>query len=440
MNRRTLLRGAGIAIGLPFLEAMRPAKTARAAEGFPRRFVTMYSANGTIHDAWVPKGGETSFELSRILAPLEAHKKDIIVLDGIDLMGGGGGDEHQAGTGGLLTGQMLNPGPFKGGSGSGGWANGVSLDQHLANHFGWKTRFRSREFAVQPSFGGKGNNLNMMSYLGSNQPIPAQSNPYQAFTTLFTEMGANPKDLARLRAERHTVLDAVMEEYRGVRASIGAEDNRRVDAHLTAIREIEQRLDSGGSSAVTCHKPGAPKPAIDLAANDNFPLIGRLMTDLMVRALACDLTRVATFQWSHGLSNTVHTWLGVNERHHQLSHAGDTNAEAKEQMTKITHWYTQQFAYLVDEMKKVVEGDGTLLDHSLVLWGNELGKGNTHSRLDVPLVLAGSAGGTLKTGRFLAYEGPTPHNNLLVSIANLMGVPTTSFGKADWCTGPLARL
>jgi hypothetical protein len=163
------------------------------------------------------------------------------------------------------------------------------------------------------------------------------------------------------------------------------------------------------------------------------------MSDLLVMALGCDITRVASLQWSRSVSNTRFTWLGIETGHHDLSHHGDDDEAAVEALTSINQWYATQFAALLTKLARVPEGDGTMLDNTLLLWCNELGKGNTHSRNDAPYVLAGGAGGALEAGRFLEYD-EQPHNDLLVSLLNLMGIDDETFGNPEWCNGPLAGL
>jgi len=205
------------------------------------------------------------------------------------------------------------------------------------------------------------------------------------------------------------------------------------------VQELEKRLTSEPVPTTTaCHDPASPaKASID---NDAFPDTGATQIDLLVMALACDITRVASLQWSRSVSQTRFTWLNIPEGHHDLSHHGDDDAAAQDKLTRINNWYAQQLATLIGKLKSVPEGDGTMLDHTLILWCNELAKGNVHSHINAPYVLAGKAGGALKTGRFLSYDGDVPHNNLLLSILHAMGIPDTSFGKPEWCTGPLAGL
>ena len=235
------------------------------------------------------------------------------------------------------------------------------------------------------------------------------------------------------------MLDRVAGRFDRLSARLGAADRQKLEAHLGSIRDIESRL-----AVVPAPRPACQVPAldagIDLAANDSFPQIGKLQMDLLVMSLACDLTRVASMQWSRSASTVRFTWLHLNELHHDLSHRGDDDADAVDKLTRINRWYAEQLAYLIGRMKQIPEGDGTLLDNTVILWCNELAKGNVHGRIDAPYVLAGRAGGALSTGRFLRFDGNVPHNNLLLSLIHAMGQDDSSFGNPDWCTGPLAGL
>jgi hypothetical protein len=440
LARRTVLRAGGAAIALPLLEAMG-ARRARAA-GPVKRFVAMFSANGTIMKNWAPAGTETTFTLSPILAPLEPFQRKLVVLQGVDQQAGGAGDDHQNGMAGWLTGQPTNPGPFKGGNGqNAGWASGISVDQRLAAEIGKSvsTKFKSLELGVQSDLGGA-TNWSRMSYAASDRPVPPEVTPATAFARVFGDLGASPGALDKVRAQRKSVLDAVLDQLDYVKSRVGADDGKRIEAHLAAVRDIESRLGTGAAtSAAACARP-TQDPVANINANDSFPAVGKLQMDILVMALACDLTRVASLQWSCAVSGTRFTWLGISRGHHDISHDGDNVAASMDQLTQINRWYAQQLAYLLGKMDQVVEPGGTLLDNSLILWGNELTKGNVHSHGDAAFVLAGSAAGYFQTGRNLSFPGNVPHNNLLVSVLNAMDVPATTFGKPEWCTGPLARL
>ena len=440
-SRRAVLRGAfGASIGLPWLASLG-ARRARAADAspFPTRFVVMFSPNGTLPGAWTPTGTETSFTLSPILQPLAAVQGDLVVVRGVDQQGSGG-DGHQNGMGGMLTGQPLNAGPFAGaGSAPAGWPNGPSVDQRVAEVLGTTTKLRSLELGVQV---GAADNWGRMVYRAANQPLPPEDDPAQIYANVFADLHADPAMLAALRARRRSILDTVGAQYARLAARLGGDDRARLDRHLTAVREIEERLTTPfvGATAA-CQDPG-PAPSAATSNNDDFPAIGALHIDLLVMALACDITRVASLQWSRSVSQTRFTWLtpAIPEVHHDLSHRPDNDTAAVDKLTRINQWYATQLATLMSKLKAIPEGDGTLLDHTLILWCNELAIGNVHSRTDAPYVLGGRAGGRLSTGRFLSYAGDVPHNNLLVSILNAMGIADQTFGKPDWCTGPLPGL
>jgi hypothetical protein len=213
-----------------------------------------------------------------------------------------------------------------------------------------------------------------------------------------------------------------------------AEDRPRLEAHAEAIRSIERQLDALGRE---CEVPVLGDP-VDVKAKENYPAIGRLQMDLLFQAHLCDLTRVSSFMWSNADSWQYFPWIGIDEEHHALSHLTDDASIDK--LTAIDTWYAEQMAYFFGLLDGVPEGDGTMLDNSLVLWGNEIGKGDTHSHENIPWVLAGSAGGRLSTGRFIDY-GSEPHNNLLLSVLHAFGMESeTSFGPAGYTTGPLPGL
>jgi hypothetical protein len=438
MPRRTILRGAaGAAIALPWLEAFAP-RRARAATTAPKRFIVMFSPNGTLPTQWTPTGGETSFTLSPILAPLQPHQGDIVVIQGL-YQQGAGGDGHQNGISGMLTGTPLNPGPFAGvGAPPAGWATGPSVDQRMADALAAPTKFRSLELGVQV---GAADDWGRMIYRAGNQPLPPTDDPAAVYDNVFSDLHTAPAVLARLRARRKSILDAVGAEYTRISARLGSADKHRLDAHLTAVREIEVRLTTDlVVSNPACHDPTITP--VTAQENDSFPAVGALQMQLLTMALACDLTRVASLQWSRSVAQTRFTWLNIDNGHHDLSHRSDNDADAVDKLTRINSWYAQQLATLIALLKATPDASGgTLFDNTIILWCNELAKGNTHSRQDAPYVLAGSAGGALRTGRFLSYENEgLPHNNLLVSLLNAMDVPDTTFGKPDWCTGPLTGL
>lgn len=437
-SRRTMLRGAALGAGaltLPFARSL----TGQATDGAPhKRFIAMFTPNGTIADAWTPAGTETSFTLGRILQPLEPFKSKLIVVDGLDMTVTriSPGSAHQQGAGCLLTGMPLNDGDFGGGGGaSSGWASGISIDQHIANELALPTRFKSLELGV----GVRGsNNRHRIAYAGNDMPLPPENSPTAVFDRLFGDFGADAAALERLRRRRQSVLDAVRGDVQELHGRLGYEQRIRMEAHLESLRDVERRLlEVSAGTGAYCEAPMIP--SIDASSSANYPEIGRLQIDLLVMAFACDLTRISTLLWSGSTSGQTFPWLGITQGHHDISHEGDTNATAQRQLTDINRWYAEQLAYLLEKLDSIPEGDGTMLDNTIVFWGNELSKGNSHSRSNMKFVIAGSGGGYFRTGRFIR-PGDVSHNDLLVSFANAMGVETTRFGHRDHCSGPLTSL
>ncbi|MFO0761643.1 MAG: DUF1552 domain-containing protein [Byssovorax sp.] len=421
-TRRRFLRAAGgVALALPILEAL-DVPPARAVT-FPKRLVIVFSPNGMPVDYWKPTGTEQSFTLSPVLAPLTAHQDDLVIVSGVDMESsyhGVGDGMHLNGMGHMLTGTELVDSGF-----GTYWGGGISVDQFIAQAIGGTTRLGSLELGVEDN---PATCKSRMSYLGPAQPVPPETSPQKAFDRLF---GKSTEDRT---AQRKSVLDAVDGDLDTLRKQLGKDDAHKLSAHLDAVREIEKRLAIPASCDAS---------SIALPAGSTFPLAGQAQIDILVRALACDLTRVASLQWSASTSNVVFSWLGISDPHHSLSHTLPTDAPSQMKLMAINRWYAQMFANLLSAMKAVPEGDGTLLDHTLILWCNELGDGEIHARRDMPYVLAGRAGGALKTGRFLQYGGAAAgatHNNLLVSLCNAMGVETQTFGNPAYCTGALDGL
>lgn len=444
ISRRTLLRGAfGTAIALPFLNIMQP--RGRASSTFPKRLLIWFTPDGSIHENWVPTGTTNNFTLSRILAPLQPYQSSLVVVDGLkDQVGDYSqvpGDDHQKGMGTMLTGVHLLNGTQQGGCSTcpaAGLAGGISIDQAVANVIGTSTKFKSLELGVQSGSSGVWAYSN---YTAANAPLPLDNDPHSVFTRVFGDLGVDANALARLRAERKSVLDAVSDSYTALAARLGSDDKAKIDMHLSNIRDLEVRLTTPGATVGgSCAKPMDPGK-LDFMNNDNFPTIGKLQMDLMVMAFACDLTRVGTIQWENSVGDVRFTWLGtgITRGHHDMSHDGDSVAQTVEWLTQINVWYSQQLAYFLGQLKKIPEGSGTMLDNTLVFWCNELARGNAHSHDPMPYLLAGGAGGALKGGRFLQYKGES-HNDLLTSIGNIMGAPMSKFGDTNFCAGPLANL
>jgi hypothetical protein len=435
ISRRTILRGAGVSIALPWLEAMEEGAANAQAAAAPKRAIFMFTPNGYIQERWVPTGTETSFTFAAdgSLKALEPHINDIVILDGVSNLaaGSGPGDGHQRGMGSMLTGTQLLTGPNKGA----GLAGGISVDQEIVKALAPPTKVPSLELGVQSRMSGTV--WGYSSYKGSNQPLPPENSPAKVFTRLFSDLPdgggtstPNP-DALRIAADRKSVLDSAMQNFRTLNAKLGAADRAKLEQHLETIRDLEGRISKAPGDGVTsamCAKPEAPMEA-------DYATTGKQQMDLLAMAIACDSTRVATFQWSNSFGD-ARPVPSITTGHHTLSH--DSNK--KVELAQIDTWYAEQFAYLISKLKAIPEGSGTALDNTVLLWSNENSKGWIHDHASMPFVMAGRAGGALRTGRFLKFTGRVPHNNLLVSILNLMDVPATTFGNPMNCTGPLTGL
>ncbi|HEY6078102.1 MAG TPA: DUF1552 domain-containing protein [Polyangiaceae bacterium] len=458
ISRRKLLGGMSaltVALASPIWKsatAFGQDANAKAA----KRFIGVFSANGTIAKQFFQTGTESELPLTTmapILAPLDAYKDKLTVLKGVHMYStvenelgatnglegenfapGKPGGPHMKGPGAMLTGGSLLAGSFTGSGGPAGWADRQSVDQYIAERIGMTTKFPSLEFGVRIE--GQ-EPLRVISYRGANQPNTAVDDPFKMYARIFENANLTDAELQKLLAERQSVLDFIKDDITRLEGRVSTEDKAKLEAHLGGIRKIEQGLQN---SANAC-QPLAMPAKYDPRAMDKFPDASKLQMDLMLLAQICGMTRVSTFMFANADSWQYYPWLGVNEEHHELSHAGDADTAAIEKLVKINVWHAEQFLYMIDALAKAQEVDGSsMLDSSLVLWGNELGAGNTHTYKDIPWVIAGSAGGYLKTGRQVNYQN-APHNDLLVSVCNAMGLAdVTSFGIPGVCRGPLQGL
>ena len=449
INRRTFLRSAGGgAIALPLLEAMTTRSWAGNG-GAPPRFVVFFTGNGTIVDRWTPVGGEYDFVLDdptdpgRILAPLQPRRDELLILGGVHMHSrdhGPGGNPHDLGMGHMLTATDLVVGPSGVGEFShlpDGSAGGPSIDQVVADAISEDTAYRSLEFGVRANLDLVRQITSRMCYRAPFEVLPPENDPRAAFDLLFRNLDDDPAELARLKARRQSVLDGVKADLDRLRAQLGAADRQKIEAHLQSVEEVEQSIDGSGGALTGCAQPDEPAD-VDHQANDLYPEIGKAQMDLLVMALACDLTRVASLQWSTAQGGVRFGWLGHSAHHHNLSHEADNDAGARAQLIEINRWYAEQFAYLLDRLAAQPEGAGTLLDNTIVLWVNELGNGDSHQKTDIPFVLAGNFGGVLDTGRFVQCGGAA-HNDLYIALLHAFGQrDVTTFGNPAVATGPLS--
>jgi hypothetical protein len=437
-RRRFLLTAGGVSLALPLLHALgAPAQS----EAFPKRLILLYNPNGTVHDGWWPTDviSETEFTLGEIHQPLSSFRNRLLIVRGIDLASAaaGPGGPHQRGIGTLFTGQTLQEGDFVDGCGSrAGWANGISVDQEVAKHIGTVTPFGSLELGVRAT---QADVQGRISYAGPGQPLPPMNSPLDVFKRLFSNFSpeATDNEIDPLHQRRQSVIDAVKAQFNLVRQRTGADDREKLDRHLELIRDVERRLNAGVSGS--CFMPDAPP---DLAPDDEqtMPEITRLQLDLLALALACDMTRVASVQISTALNRIRFSWLNSLEEGHALSHSPDSDAKAQAGLALRARWHAEQLAYLMDRLAAIPEGDGSVLDNTLIVWGNEVSRGNSHTHQTMPFLLAGGAGGYFRMGRYIELSTATSHCNLLVSILNAMGVETDTFGLPEYCTGAISEL
>jgi hypothetical protein len=370
---------------------------------------------------------------------------------------GGAGQEHAFGMSGLWSGATLNePGGdanFDGGNGQRtGWGSGATIDQIVAQGSGpdapyseaagsaaQETLYRTLELGAQCQ---EPHSMHRMIYAGNNQPIHPEVNPRAAFDRLFANLdtSATPSDAAPQAAAegRSQALDLLIAETENLKTKIGSEEWQKVEAHLEGLNAIDSRISSTATTIEGCMAPARdswPEPRSQWENSESFPDEAAAMMDIAAHALACDITRVASVQLSRGFSNIVHSWAGSTQGHHTISHLdGDNTAELQE----IDRWYGEQFAYMLNKLDSIAEGDGTLLDNTLVVWGREMAATN-HRMQPAHFVIAGSARGAIQTGRVLSFDRE-PHSTLLVTIAQIMGLDINSVGDRDPDTGPLSGL
>ena len=463
LSRRMFLRSSttGAALALPLLSDVGRRARAQAAPR-PKRLVVIFTPNGTITDNWLSTGAGPTFQLGSIMSPLAAHKQDIVVVPNLDMtaaLDGPGGDAHGLGIGCMLTGTELLAGnqflAGMGGPGS-GWPGGESVDQYIADKVGTTTKFRSLEFSIKRA---AGTIWTRMSYRGAGQPVTPYDDPQVAFDAIFGDIGMSASVVAHRQALRRSVLDGVLGEFKTLSASLSGSDKRKVEAHLASISDIESRLAVIGPTSGTCVPPARPSISasqevlrsadgmeiMNPSADVDVPQRQIVWRQLMVTALACDLTRVTSFIMAPSRSDIFLNWLslpGTPTSHHAYSHLDNSSTSASGQaLVKINQWYAGQIANIISDMKAVPEGTGTMWDNTVLLWCNELGIGLTHSHTNIPFMLAGSAGGYIKTGQTLTIPPGTPHNSLLISLCNAMGLPDTTFGNPKHSTkGPLPGL
>jgi len=427
MARRTLLRGVGAAIGLPWMEAMAAPK---GPEKPPVRMAAMYMPNGVREDMWTPTGEKREFELSPTLKPLADLQDQLLVLTNLWNPGSVGGDGHYVKISGWLTCTTVTKT-----LGVDVSCNGISMDQVAVQKSGKQTPISSLELGISPVTTGVDRNVGYtrvygshIAWAGPSAPLARELNPQLAFDRLFRAgngQGDGRKDDVLL-------LDRVLEDARQLRTKLGGADKQRLDEYLSVVRSLEDRLQRAASPEKSKWKPRA---AVDPAAKPtatpkDYAEHVRLMFDIIALAFQSDSTRVATFLFGNEVSNQNFSFVdGVTGAHHSLSHH-ENKAENLRQYQLINLWHIEQYGYLLRKLRDMKEGESSVLDNSMILFGAGIRDGNKHDPHNLPVVVAGKAGGRLATGQHLTYEKDTPLANLYVSMLDAFGTPVERFADS----------
>ena len=439
LSRRTVLRGLGVSLALPWLEATGTTAKAATLSASPNRMAFIFVPNGVVLDKWTPSTEGYGFKLPYILEPLAPVQEKMLVLSGLThdkgRANGDGAGDHARSASVYLTGAQ----PRK--TDGENIRSGISVDQVAAKAIGHLTRFSSLELGVDP--GRNAGNCDSgyscayssnISWSSETTPVGKEVNPRLVFERLFA--GGKPSEIdkgARQRqALRQSVLDFIADDAKRLQNKLGRNDNRKLDEYLTGVREIERRLETRPTSSIDVD--------IDYKIPDGIP--GdyadhvRMMCDMMVLAFQTDSTRIATMMFANAADNKNYRKIGVPDGHHDLSHHGE-NPEKLEKISKINRFHVEQLSYLLQKMDSIYEGERTLLDNSMICYGSAISDGNRHNNENLPIVLAGSGSGTLETGRHLRYPTETPMCNLFMSMLDRMHVDVPFVGDS---TGRLAGL
>jgi hypothetical protein len=433
LTRRTVLRGLGTALALPLLDGMAPLARAAEAPASPLRLAYLYVPNGVVMDHWRPEKEGTDFELPSILEPLAPVKSEISVLTGLTHdkahANGDGGGDHARALSTFLTGVQVRK------THGADIQAGVSADQIAASQVGKLTRFASLEIGCEAgSLAGNCDSGYSCAYSHSiawrteSTPVAKEINPRLVFERLFTSGRPGESAAARAKREKYnkSVLDFVGEDAKSLHKQLGLSDQRKLDEYLSAVRDIEQRIaraDQGPT--VTDDQIKLP----DGVPSDYAEHL-RIMGDLMVLAFQTDTTRICTYIFADEGSNRSYKNLNIGEGHHELSHHG-RNKDKLESLRKINHFHMQNFAYILEKMRSTKEGDGTLLDHSMIVYGSGISDGDRHNHNDLPVILAGRGNGTLTPGRHMKYKDGTPMANLHLALLDRLGCKVEKLGDSN---------
>jgi len=434
LSRRALLRGGGVGLGLPWLEAM--AATGPGAKP-PVRMAALYMPNGVNVDHWTPQGTGRDFELSKTLSPLRSLKDDIVVLSNLWNANSKGGDGHYVKEAAILTCTTIKKTP---GADIG---NGVSVDQMAARKSGIETPLPSLELGVTPVAIGVDAVVGYTRVYGSHiawsdatTPLAREINPRSVYERLFRAASGQSNNSAKMDT---LLLDRVLGDANKLRGQVGTADKIRIDEYMSLMRALEQRVQRASAGTQRTWKARAPMDAKAVPPErpaDHAEHV-RLMMDMIATAFQTDTTRVATFMFGNAVSNVSFRFLeGVSAGHHDVSHHSK-EADKLRQYQLVNQWHVAQYAYLLQRLSEMKEGESTVLDNSMVLFASALSDGNSHNPHKLPLLLGGRGGGRIDSGQHLVYSEDSPVANLYVSMLDAFGAPVERFADS---TGPLAGL
>ncbi len=433
LPRRTFLRGVGTTLALPLLDSMVPALAAATSAAKPAvRLAFVYHPTGAIMSRWTPAAEGAGFEFAPTIKALEPFRERLLVLTGLAqvngrALGDGPGDHAREGAT-WLTG--VHPKKTEGA----GIHCGISADQIAAKELGKSTQLASLELGLEsPSLAGGCDSgyscayTNTVSWRGDTTPLPMEFNPRAVFERLFGD-GDSTDAAARLKMleERRSILDYVAGSIDRLETKLGPRDRSKLSEYLEAIRDIERRIQKAEQQNATLKLPVMERPS---SVPEAFEDHARLMMDLQVMAFQTDMTRVITFMLGRAGSNRSYRSIGVPDGHHSITHHQNDPVKVAN-VAKIDAHLVETFAYFLDRLRSTPDGDGSLLDHSLIVYGSSLSDANAHTHHDLPIVLAGGGAGQIKGGRHLRYPKDTPLNNLLLNLLDKAGVPTEKFGDA----------
>ncbi|MBV8880301.1 MAG: DUF1552 domain-containing protein [Planctomycetaceae bacterium] len=435
VSRRTFLRGAGVALGLPLLDAMTPA-FASASAAPPVRMSCLYFPNGVWEKDWVPSTTGADYALPPALQPLAPHKADVLVLTGLDKANSHRGDGHFAKTANFLTGLPVHRTTGKDLS-----VGQASVDQYCAGRMGAQTPLPSLELGIDPVISGIDSNVGYTRLYGSHiawrsatTPVAREISPQMAYQRLFgmTHQGSGDAGALRKQEDDRKLLDLVLEDAQGLRGRLGRDDQTKFDEYLDSIRAVEKRIEFFSKPDPREWKaPGPGDYAPPAGAPGDHRAHVRLMFDLLALAFQTDSTRISTFMFANDVSQKNFAGLieGVKGAHHEFSHH-ENKPEKIDAYSKIVRWHVEQLAYLIGRLKAVKEGERTLLDNTMVMFGSSISDGNRHDPANLPVLLAGRGGGSILSGRHLAFPKGTPLCNLYAAMLERMGTAVEKFGDS----------